>query len=58
MRDQLMAVAGLEVTSFDVYEVPGHEYMGGDAAVHPEGSKTLTSRGPGSGRPGFHNGVS
>ena len=39
MRDQLMAVAGLEVTSFDVYEVPGHEYMGGAAPVHPEGSR-------------------
>ena len=29
MRDQLMAMAGLEVVSFDVYEVPGHEYVGG-----------------------------
>jgi hypothetical protein len=29
MRDQLMALAGLEVISFDVYEVPGHEYVGG-----------------------------
>ena len=29
MRDQLMAIAGLEVVSFDVYEVPGHEYVGG-----------------------------
>ncbi len=29
MRDQLMALAGLEVVSFDVYEVPGHEYVGG-----------------------------
>ena len=27
MRDQLMAIAGLEVVSFDVYEVPGHEYV-------------------------------
>lgn len=27
MRDQLMALAGLEVISFDVYEVPGHEYV-------------------------------
>ena len=27
MRDQLMAMAGLEVVSFDVYEVPGHEYL-------------------------------
>ena len=27
MRDQLMALAGLEVVSFDVYEVPGHEYV-------------------------------
>ena len=29
MRDRLMAMAGLEVVSFDVYEVPGHEYVGG-----------------------------
>ena len=29
MRDQLMAMAGLEVVSFDVYEVPGHEYVAG-----------------------------
>ena len=29
MRDQLMAMAGLEVVAFDVYEVPGHEYVGG-----------------------------
>jgi len=29
MRDQLMAMAGLEVVSFDVYEVPGHEYVSG-----------------------------
>jgi len=28
MRDQLMTVAGLEVVSFDVYDVPGHEYVG------------------------------
>jgi hypothetical protein len=28
MRDQLMALAGLEVVSFDVYDVPGHEYVG------------------------------
>lgn len=27
MRDQLMAMAGLEVVSFDVYEVAGHEYV-------------------------------
>ena len=27
MRDQLMAMAGLEVVSFDVYDVPGHEYL-------------------------------
>jgi hypothetical protein len=27
MRDQLMAAAGLEVVSFDVYEVPGHDYV-------------------------------
>jgi hypothetical protein len=27
MRDQLMAMGGLEVVSFDVYEVPGHEYL-------------------------------
>ena len=29
MRDQLMAMAGLKVVAFDVYEVPGHEYVGG-----------------------------
>ena len=29
MRDHLMAIAGLEVVSFNVYEVPGHEYVGG-----------------------------
>jgi heme-degrading monooxygenase HmoA len=29
MRDQLMAMAGLEVVSFDVYDVHGHEYVGG-----------------------------
>ena len=29
MRDQLMATAGLEVVSFDVYDVPGHEYVAG-----------------------------
>jgi hypothetical protein len=29
MRDQLMAMAGLEVVSFDVYEVPGHEFIVG-----------------------------
>jgi hypothetical protein len=29
MRDQLMAMAGLEVVSFDVYVVAGHEYVGG-----------------------------
>ena len=29
MRDRLMTIAGLEVVSFDVYEVPGHEYVGG-----------------------------
>ena len=28
MRDQLMTMAGLKVVSFDVYEVPGHEYAG------------------------------
>ena len=27
MRDRLMALAGLEVVSFDVYDVPGHEYV-------------------------------
>lgn len=27
MRDQLMAMAGLEVVSFDVYDVPGHEFL-------------------------------
>jgi heme-degrading monooxygenase HmoA len=27
MRDQLMAMAGLVVVSFDVYEVAGHEYV-------------------------------
>jgi hypothetical protein len=27
MRDQLMTMAGLEVVSFEVYEVPGHEYV-------------------------------
>ena len=27
MRDQLMALAGLEVVAFDVYDVPGHEYI-------------------------------
>jgi hypothetical protein len=29
MRDRLMGIAGLEVVSFEVYEVPGHEYVGG-----------------------------
>lgn len=29
MRDQLMAIAGLDVVSFDVYEVPGHDYVPG-----------------------------
>lgn len=29
MRDQLMGLAGLEVVAFDVYEVPGHEYIPG-----------------------------
>ena len=29
MRDRLMAIGGLEVVSFDVYDVPGHEYVGG-----------------------------
>jgi hypothetical protein len=29
MRDQLMAMAGLEVVAFDVYDVPGHEYIAG-----------------------------
>jgi hypothetical protein len=32
MRDRLMAMAGLEVVSFDVYEVAGHEYV---AAADP-----------------------
>lgn len=27
MRDQLMAMAGLDVVSFDVYDVPGHEFV-------------------------------
>lgn len=27
MRDQLMALVGLEVVSFDVYDVAGHEYL-------------------------------
>lgn len=27
MRDQLMAMAGLEVVSFDIYAVPGHDYV-------------------------------
>ena len=27
MRDQLMAMAGLEVVSFEVYDVPGHDYV-------------------------------
>ena len=30
MRDQLMAMAGLEVVTFEVYDVPGHEYVVGD----------------------------
>jgi hypothetical protein len=29
MRDQLMAIGGLQVVGFDVYEVPGHEYLPG-----------------------------
>jgi hypothetical protein len=29
MRDQLMAIGGLEVVGFDVYEVLGHEYLSG-----------------------------
>jgi hypothetical protein len=29
MRDQLMAMAGLEVVSFDVYDVPAHDYVAG-----------------------------
>jgi hypothetical protein len=29
MRDRLMALAGLEVVSFDVYDVPRHEYVAG-----------------------------
>jgi heme-degrading monooxygenase HmoA len=29
MRDRLMEMAGLEVVSFDVYEVPAHEYVDG-----------------------------
>lgn len=28
MRDRLMAMVGLEVVSFDVYDVRGHEYLG------------------------------
>jgi hypothetical protein len=28
MRDRLMAIAGLEVVSFEVYDVPGYEYVG------------------------------
>ena len=27
MRDRLMGMAGLDVVGFDVYEVPGHEYV-------------------------------
>jgi hypothetical protein len=27
MRDQLMAMAGLEVVGFQVYDVPAHEYL-------------------------------
>ena len=29
MRDRLLAMADLEVVSFDVYEVAGHEYVAG-----------------------------
>jgi hypothetical protein len=29
MRDKLMAMGGLEVVSFEVYDVPGHEYVSG-----------------------------
>ena len=29
MRDQLMEIAGLDVVSFAVYEVPAHEYVAG-----------------------------
>lgn len=29
MRDRLMEMAGLEVVSFEVYDVPAHEYLGG-----------------------------
>ena len=27
MRDRLMTMAGLEVIGFEVYDVPGHEYL-------------------------------
>jgi heme-degrading monooxygenase HmoA len=29
MRDRLLTMAGLELVSFEVYDVPGHEYVGG-----------------------------
>ena len=29
MRDRLMQMAGLEVVAFEVYDVPGHEYLAG-----------------------------
>jgi hypothetical protein len=29
MRDRLMAIGGLEVVGFDVYDVLGHEYLSG-----------------------------
>ena len=29
LRDRLMAMAGLEVVAFEVYDVPGHEYLPG-----------------------------
>ncbi len=29
MRDRLLAMAGLEIVSFEVYGVPGHEYVPG-----------------------------
>jgi hypothetical protein len=33
MRDQLMALAGLEGVAFDVYDVRGHEYIAGGATA-------------------------
>jgi hypothetical protein len=36
MRDRLMAMAGLEVVSFHVYEVAGHEYLAAaEASAEP-----------------------